>query len=246
MDRFFTDEELVAYMDGESEFAPVDEITLSLASDPALKQRLEALALDKTKITDAFSRLKPPPGKSPELPMPGQSGFALYKVAAIALLAVFLGGFLGFGLSSIQRHGPNDWKQYVAAYQALYINATLASVDIPQSAKEMELSRITSSIGKSVDIATLQSNQEVDYKRAQILGFEGRPLVQLAFLSRTGAPVALCIFRNGNADANIQQRNLEGMQSATWSRDGYEYLLIGGTDEPLIARMANHFVTLGL
>ena len=36
----FTDEELVAYLDGETEFTPADEITAALATDPVLAQRL--------------------------------------------------------------------------------------------------------------------------------------------------------------------------------------------------------------
>ena len=36
----FTDEELVAYLDGEVEFTPADAITAALANDPVLAQRL--------------------------------------------------------------------------------------------------------------------------------------------------------------------------------------------------------------
>ena len=41
--RYFTDEELVAYLDGETEFAPVDDIDACVKTDSALRDRLKSL-----------------------------------------------------------------------------------------------------------------------------------------------------------------------------------------------------------
>ena len=94
-------------------------------------------------------------------------------------------------------------------------------------------------IGKSIDLSTLKQIEGLDYKRVQILGFDGQPLAQLTFLSKVGAPVALCIIRKqGDGNTDIHLAELQGMSAASWSRDGYDYLLIGGSDAALIAATA--------
>jgi len=144
----------------------------------------------------------------------------------------------------------SGWKDYVAAYQALYTNATLAKVEQSDIAKQQELTRVGAAIGKDMMISQLQVAAEIDYKRAQVLGFEGRALVQLAFLSSTGEPLALCIIRSdearestkaGSSLAAVQQMEMEGMSSAAWSGGGYEFLLIGGKDAMLMEKLAQRF-----
>ena len=81
-----------------------------------------------------------------------------------------------------------------------------------------------------------------------MLAFVGRPLFQLAFASKTGVPIALCIIRAGgeasmNADS-LQTMRLEGLSSAVWSNGDYEYLLIGGTEDGLIERMGQAFQSM--
>lgn len=244
-DRFFTDEELVAYLDGESDFAPADEIRAALPLDAALQKRVEALSFDSEVIAQGFQHLAPEANALPHLPSPRKSSFGMNNVAAAAVVALLCGSVAGFAFSNKEAN-PNNWIDYVAAYQALYINATLSGVNTSAATQRAELQRVTSAIGKDISLDALQFTNQVDYKRAQILGFKGKPLIQLAFLSRTGEPIALCIFRNGDTDAEITEQLLEGMQSASWSRDGYGYVLIGSQDEQLINQMASHFVTLQL
>lgn len=84
--------------------------------------------------------------------------------------------------------------------------------------------------------------EQLDYKRAQILSFEGRPLIQLAFLSKVGAPVALCILQSYDGqESSPGFSEMRGMSSASWSKDGYEYLLIGGNDNSLIKQVAERY-----
>ena len=70
--------------------------------------------------------------------------------------------------------------------------------------------------------------------------FEGaHKLVQLAFLSKIGAPVAFCIFKSGkDAATAVKSARLRGLSASSWSRDGYEYILIGGSDDKLITAAA--------
>ena len=48
---------------------------------------------------------------------------------------------------------------------------------------QAELDRVAAAIGKAMTVDDLTLFSGVDYRRAQILSFEGRPLIQLAFLT---------------------------------------------------------------
>ncbi|MEL7429123.1 MAG: hypothetical protein AAFN43_03900 [Pseudomonadota bacterium] len=243
--KSFSDEELVAYLDGESEFAPIDEIERMARQDAALQLRLEALRIDRESIKVAFGHVRP---SSVELPAPApapandnRKGWAMSAAAAIALV-------IGLGIGSFTNFDrAPKWVDYVAAYQALYTTDTLASVELGEQELETELVRVSGSIGRELSLAQLQVSDDVEYKRGQLLGFNGKPLLQLAFLSNNAEPLALCIIKNdGNTDAAMQVATLEGMSSVSWSRDGYSYLLIGGRDQKLVTSLAEKFLANGV
>lgn len=236
--RYFSDEELVAFLDGEDEFAPVEEITKALETDAELTKRLEALRIDTDKIAKSFGALKM--GKMPELPPApvanDNQGFG--KMIAASVLALAIG--FGAGISTSQ--SEPDWRDYVAAYQALYTNTTLKDVASSQQEQQQELTQVASAIGKNITLDKLNISPQLEYKRSQVLGYNGKPLVQIAFLDSMGQPIALCIIRSDEGKKlDLQMDSMEGMSTAAWSKDGYEYILIGGQNDALISRIASEF-----
>lgn len=236
--RYFSDEELVAFLDGEDEFAPVEEITKALETDAELAKRLEALRIDTDKIAKSFGALKM--GKMPELPPApvanDNQGFG--KMIAASVLALAIG--FGAGISTSQ--SEPDWRDYVAAYQALYTNTTLKDVASSQQEQQQELTQVASAIGKNITLDKLNISPQLEYKRSQVLGYNGKPLVQIAFLDSMGQPIALCIIPSDEGKKlDLQMDSMEGMSTAAWSKDGYEYILIGGQNDALISRMASEF-----
>ncbi|NRB30691.1 MAG: hypothetical protein HRU27_08855 [Rhizobiaceae bacterium] len=246
----FTDEELVAYLDGEVEFTPADAITAALANDPALAQRLADLDVNKDALRSGFD-LMLDENQSPVLPQSLHSAMATppkaannnWLMAGSMAASILVALFVGYGAGNFlnQPEAPG-WKAYVASYQSLYSADTLRHVNASPEAQTAELERVAAAIGKSIDLAALQQNPDLTYKRAQVLSFKGKPLVQLAFLTKSGEPVALCILKSSKPDsAEMSQANLEGMSSASWNKDGYAYLLIGGDDPALISGLANSY-----
>lgn len=235
----FSDEELVAYLDGETAHTPADDIAIALRTDAVLAKRLAALRIDTHAIAESFQATLNTEHKAPFImEAPVQRNWMRHAAAA-----AIIGIVVGFGVGQFSADmGDRDWKQYVAAYQFLYTTNTLSNVQTSPPFQRAELSQIGAAIGKQFSMAALTSMPDVAYKRAQVLGYRGQPLVQLTFLSSTGEPIALCIIRSGeNGDAAIVQSEMEGMQSANWQANGYDYLLIGGQDKGLIGRMANSF-----
>ena len=169
----------------------------------------------------------------------GTRGHLYRAIAASAVICLALGGALGFFLSPKQ---DQTWREYVAIYQALYINVTLAHIDEVEANLADELKRVSQAIGKEINLPSVTGQGQLSYKRAQILGFKGRPLIQLAFLSNVGVPVALCIIRSDTtAKQDVSLNARRGMSAASWANGGYEYMLIGGSDDALIAQAAKAF-----
>ncbi len=240
-----TDEELVAFLDGEIAPEQYDALRDEIDRNPDLRRRLDDLRVDRGAILDAFdglSRAAPPaPDFGQERAEPRRPQARLALVAASLVCGLAIGSALTFWGAG-QKSG---WQDYVASYQALYVNRTLAHVDRSRPEQAAELSVVANAIGKSIDLDIFTGSPDLEYKRAQILGFEGRPLVQFAFLSKVGAPMALCVIRtDGEGDAPVSTGTMEGLSTATWTEDGYGYMLIGGTDDGIALKAARHFAAL--
>jgi hypothetical protein len=109
------------------------------------------------------------------------------------------------------------------------------------------LARVSAAIGKTIPLDALEGFPEIEYKRAQVLNYEGRALMQLAFTTSTGELLALCIIRGANGDTSApEMADMEGLSTAKWTKSDYAYLLIGGTDDALVSRIAGELVTLEL
>lgn len=242
--RDYTDEELTAFLDGEAQGALSGDIKAALKRDRTLQERLKALDVDKRAVKSAFDGLLAgapdvPEAIETEIASDGRrSGRWPAAVAATALLCLCAGW-----LAATKLQGPAQasWQDFAAKYHALYVNSTLSHIRQAPDAAKAELDRVGEALGKRFAYEALSATQRLDYRRAQILGFEGRPLVQLAFLSTVGAPVALCVIRStGTSARDVRVSTMEGMSAAEWSKDGYDFLLIGGRDRALIDQAARH------
>lgn len=244
----FTDEDLVAYLDGALTDAEARAIDAALVNDPALVKRLKALDVNLGDLHDAFAQLQPD-GGVPDLDMLQMQASAsnmnrspklLYTLGLAATLV--LGAFVGnFWMSPTQE----DWTDSVAAYQALYSRNTLANLDLSVPEQELQLTRVSQAIDKKLTVAALSVVDDLQYRRAQLLRFNDAPLVQLSFTTEAGTPIALCIIEAPGittASAPVTSE-AEGMHAARWATEGYEYYLIGGQDAQLISQLATLYAT---
>lgn len=238
----FTDEQLVAFLDGEFDHTPADDIKAALAHSEELNARLKLLTLNKSAMSDAFDALgQTTPSyediMGAETTKPANDNTGFMKIAAVAIVAAGIGIFAS---PIIQQDRFEDWHEYVAAYQALYATDTLAHVNNTEAAAEVELQRVASKLEKEISIADLQIDEKLQYKRGQVLNYKGRPLLQFAFLSREGAPVALCVMRSlTQKQESVRTGEIENMQSAHWSNGSFDYMLIG----PLSAKDIESYAT---
>lgn len=243
-DRLFSDEELTAYLDGESDYARIDEINRALAQDSQLRARIEQLCVSRQSLESAFDSLL---SQAPTMKLrdkhTSRTTFSWPSIAAAACLAL-VSFFIGWGSRDYtQPPSLQNWHDYVAAYQALYSPSTLANIQREEPILLDELKRVSLALGKDIPLKHLKRPSALEYKRAQVLGYQGQPLIQLAFVSPMKTPVALCIIRlDKQGNSQLRMDTLEGMSSVAWEKDGYAYLLIGGQDPLMLQDVAEQFV----
>lgn len=239
----FHDEELTAYLDDELDAAMRQSIETALRTDPALQQRLEGLRIPSDAIVAAFDQLQAAAPAMPDMPpmAPRRANVSVRSFAALAA-CLLIGAVVGV-MSVPDRSVQKGWMEYVAAYQALYVSETLSSVSLQETVMDGQLEQLGEILGR--DLTAARSETTLDFKRGQLLGYKGKALVQLAYLSPRGTPVALCIIKSENAESSSPElTRLEGMSAAHWTEDGYAFLLIGGEDDDLIEKASESLSSL--
>lgn len=241
--RNFTDEELTSVLDGEADGTLTLAVEEAMKVCPTLTARLERLSVLTDGLPVAMGHLLSVAPAMPVLPAAVQASarFGWVQSAAVAaalVLGIGIGGYI-----AVPTAGPavaQGWMGYVAAYQALYVPQTVA-IDAPSAAEAgAQVAGLSAVLGR--DLSGALAEVGLEYRRGQVLGFEGRPLVQLAYAGPDGAPFALCIIAlPGGEDVATTTATFEGLAAAHWTEGGYGFLLIGGEDAGLIERAAGGF-----
>lgn len=252
--RDYSDADLVAYLDGVAPEELCREIEADLAQDAALAQHLADLHVPMDALKAGFDALletAPPPADLADAPAPVQS--ASPRQQAGRWTGLWAGGAFGTGLaaglaiavfSGLGSAPPVDpappgWKAVVASYQSLYIPQTLGPAPAEEEAAA-QLAQASAALG--LDLSALPAADGLEFRRAQVLTFGEKPLIQIAFAGPDGVPVALCILpANGPAPKPMAAEELQGLAAASWNEGGFAYLLIGGEDAAAIQPGADTF-----
>ncbi len=226
----FTDEELSAWLDGEAppelsariaaarrtDAGLAEDIARLEAAGKAMKGGFEATLAGAPELPAALAAPEPSQGWTP-----GALGAGL--VAGLALAA------LGLGAWSLTR--PPVWERYVASYQALYVPQTIAGAGLSEEAARAQIAELAPQLG--LDLSALPDLPGLELRRAQMLGLNGKPLLQIAYADTSGRPVALCIIARGKGPSDPVARRMEGLNAVAWSTEAHGFLLIGGEDGTL-------------
>ena len=225
----YSDADLITYLDGGLDQDSRLRLESAMASDPDLAGRIGALAMDTHSLRDGFDALlaEAPKLHVPEVPARYSRPGGWAAVAAVALFAIGLGA--GWTLSS--RGESETWHQAVADYQVLYTTETLSATPLGPQAKEAGLANASTRIGLKLT-QDLLAVEGMTFQRAQVLSFEGAPLIQVAYLTDKGAPVAFCIMRqDGSNESQPSNRTIAGLSAAVWEAGEHAFILIGPVGE---------------
>ena len=218
-------ERITAWLDGEGDKPDLP------------KAEIDALDID---ITGLRSAMQPVLQEAPKPPTflaepttgvsPAWRGLAVAACLACAMAVT----------AAVWPRGPElaGWKDYAVAYHALYRTETLAAAENDPDRQARELARVSTTLG--ADISGAGAVDGARFARAQILGFGDQPLVQLAYLTPGGNPIALCIMTGGDT-APLQDATRLGLPTVEWQADGLRYLLIGDAETEGLVELAEAF-----
>jgi anti-sigma factor RsiW len=230
----FSNEELTAYLDGEASDADRHRIDASKINDPVLRARLSQLEIDTTAIRSAFQTMQTPAFNiAPKQKAVPKNGW--WKIAAAMALA------FGVGLLSSQfLQSTPEWQQQAASYHELYSTETLAGLAATEAMQQDQMAAVSKAIGKETSVTQVNAAPDFEFKRAQLLGFNKKPLVQIAYASKDGAPFALCIFADGAARTQTPTFQRMGkIDTATWSDGTHTYLVLSGGNETDLRKLTS-------
>lgn len=242
----FTDEDLTAYLDGEAPEELRKEIDAALEINDDLATRLAALDIPVDDIAGAFDALLATAPAMPDLDVAPTSNVTpmtrrARRSGALGNIGLFATGIAaGIAIAVYTGIGdpqpkPDGWKAVVASYQTLYATETLETVTPTQAEVQAQLAAVSAALG--TDLSTLPNLPGLTFKRAQRLSFNGKTLIQIAYLRDDGTPVALCIIpAKGPAPQPVTTATIKGLATSSWNQNGLAYLLVGGDDPaPVVA-----------
>lgn len=224
----FSDDDLTRFIDKEAGRELSMRIKAALKTDADLRQRHGNMVQVSADYKATFDELLSLAPASPKLNGFKEGSSWNLRVVAASMVA---GALLAWGLTiPVQPSMATDWKYVVANYQSLYVTETLSLTNVSESEQKASLTRLSERLG--FDVATLPSVDGLTFVRAQELGFEGRPLAQLTFLTADEGPVALCIVETGKETTDrIDFAELYGLDTYSWTQGGFGILLVGPRDD---------------
>lgn len=235
-----SDELLVAFMDGELGSPERERIEALIEKDERVAERFELLARSNLPFAEAFQPLldKAPTAKL-EAMLQDISTVQRRKTAGmtrrgfLSAAAACLVAGIGIDRAAVYAHREltkpsegEEWRAVVAEYLALYTTDTLSAPAGDHDAQAAQLSGVGMSLGLALTPETV-AIPGVDFRRAQVLQYDGKPLAQIAYLDPQTGPMALCIIMSDRGAAEPDMERRRGMNVVYWSNATHAFMLIG-------------------
>ncbi|PCK88730.1 Fis family transcriptional regulator [Rhizobium sophoriradicis] len=250
-----SDEDLTAFIDGELTAEQAARIEAIVKEDERVAERLEFLARASLPFEQAFAPLlQEAPreklermldaiparedAKAVSAPAASRRRFlaalAAALVAGIAIDRAVLG--LGGGFSA--KDESSEWRAVVADYISLYTAETLAGPSPAWESQAAQLAPLDEKLGLSLSPEAV-SLPGIDFKRALLLQYDGKPLAQIAYLDPDTGPMALCIVRSDAGPKAPDLESRKGMNVVYWSNGRHAFMLIGHAAADRMAAIAD-------
>lgn len=228
-----SDEQLVAYLDGEIAEDYRHQLDAAIADDPLLNLRVQWLnrsslpyrtAYDELAQQAPLDRLQARLDAIPSPETPGLSRRWFVGAAAATLIA---GGVLAdrlfLGWQAQQTH---EWRGLIGDYMALYGPHTLDHLPADQATQRAQLRTVDARMGLSLSPAVLKL-PGAEFKRAQMLEYDGVPIAQIVYLDARHGPLALCVTRSNSGSRPLEHERRREMNVVYWTEREHAWMLIG-------------------
>lgn len=265
----FNDEQVLRYVDGNMDTDTAKRLKAAMNSDDDLCQRINAMHASMLPYSAAYKNYTPPP--IPESirhsintwsrvarDAPRRDHISANRIWHIVAVtgAIGLSFLMGFATSKLAENtthfngaqpGANltevsdiAWVQRVADYQSLYVENTIGSIKVNRSKASELLATLSASAQLTSHIPDL-TQFGYSFVRAQELGYENKPLVQLVYQGAGKKPLALCFMPSeGQAQQSLRLARHEELGSASWRLTDQRFVLIAEEPTESLEAIAHH------
>ena len=245
-----SDELLVAYLDGELDREQRRWVDQLLRTEVAVAARLNQLKGEDLPFRKAFDsvlddapteRLQAMLDALPPAVLPHRPTLSRRRLLASAASLVVAG--IAADRLFIRWHSaqsPQGWRASVAQYMALYTPQTLENLSPDAQSHAAQLSLVGAQLGLPLSPGAV-SLPGAEFRRAQILDYEGVLIGQLTYLDARHGPLALCITAQSSGAAALASEQRMGLNVVYWSNLAHAFMLIGHNpfeDLQIMARSA--------
>ncbi|VVP95917.1 anti-sigma factor family protein [Pseudomonas fluorescens] len=228
-----SDEQLVAYLDDQLDSEQRRRIDAAIAEDSLLNLRLQWLARSSLPFKNAYDELarQAPTERlqsmldtlpSPARPAMNRRWF-LAAAAGLVVCGVVADRLFLSWQSSSQK---NSWRARVADSMALYVPQTLDHLPSDEAAQRAQLRTIDARLGLNLAPARL-ALPRAQFKRAQILEYDGLPIAQITWLDPAHGPLALCVTRANSGSRPFAHERRRGLNVVYWADMEHAWMLLG-------------------
>lgn len=244
-----SDEQLVAYLDDELDHDQRSQLDSLIADDPLLNLRVQWLSRSNLPYRDAYDelarqapldRLQARLDAAPSPQRPGLSRRWFIGAAAAGMLFAGVAAdrlFLGW-----QAQQSHNWRELVGDYMALYVPQTLEYLATDEASQLAQLRTVDARLGLNLSPAKLKL-PGAQFKRAQLLEYDGVPIAQMTWLDATHGPLALCVTRTNSGSQTLAHERRHGMNVVYWTEREHAWMLIGHNPASDLEDMAKMFKT---
>jgi anti-sigma factor RsiW len=228
-----SDEQLVAYLDDQLDSEQRRRIDAAIAEDSLLNLRLQWLARSSLPFKNAYDELvRQAPTERLQsmldtLPSPGRPAmnrrWFLAAAAGLVVCGVVADRLFLSWQSSSQK---NSWRARVADSMALYVPQTLDHLPSDEAAQRAQLRTIDARLGLNLAPARL-ALPRAQFKRAQILEYDGVPIAQITWLDPAHGPLALCVTRANSGSRPFAHERRRGLNVVYWADMEHAWMLLG-------------------
>lgn len=228
-----SDEQLVAYLDGELEQEYRHQLDSAIADDSLLSLRVQWLGRSNLPYRKAYDELAQQApldrlqARLDAIPAPQRPGFNRRWFIGGATAALLAGGVLAdrlfLGWHAAQ---SNNWRALVGDYMALYVPQTLDHLPSDDASQRAQLRTIDARLGLNLSPATLKL-PGAEFKRAQMLEYDGVPIAQIVYLDAKHGPLALCVTRSNSGSQPLAHERRREMNVVYWTEREHAWMLIG-------------------
>lgn len=228
-----SDEQLVSYLDDELAEDYRRQLDAAIADDPLLNLRVQWLNRSSLPYRNAYDELAQQApldrlqARLEAIPSPENLGLSRRWFIGAAAATLVAGGVLAdrlfLGWQAQQTH---EWRGLVGDYMALYGPQTLDHLPADEATQRAQIRTVNARIGLSLSPAALKL-PGAEFKRAQMLEYDGVPIAQIVYLDARHGPLALCITRSNSGNRPLAHERRHEMNVVYWTEREHAWMLIG-------------------